>query len=930
MKLRSRSIDVTRARALAFIAALLVLSCRPSTDLVVPPPKLAPTSVEAPRVEPPRADGRLPDEVRPRRYRWTLELDPSGQRFRGEVRIELDVRRPTRSIVLHASGLTLDEVEIGYRDRIVVGKATMRRAAGAEASDGPPEELVVETPEILYEGDAELRIAYRAPLGESLRGLYRVERDSRKYLFTQFEPADARRVLPCFDDPAYKVPFELSVIAPRGQRVFSNSIAVRERDAGEDPESGLPRVRTDFEVTEPLPTYLLALAAGPLDVLEGPKEPVPVRLIAPEGLATRGAFVLSIASELVELFTRRFGTPYPYSKLDLVAVPAFSAGAMENAGLITFREELLLVDANSSAIERRRALLVLAHELAHQWFGNLVTLRWWDDLWLNEGFASYFESVVADEWSPTTNAELGDFVHLGAVMDLDALDAARRVREPVRTVYEAEEAFDAITYSKGSALLGMLHGFLGDEAMGRGIQSYLARHSHGGATSEDFFRALGEAAGLDVGAVARSFVDQPGVPLVRVTPSCSDGVGRVRLEQQRFRRLSKPGDDALWTLPLCLRYAPTVARTVGAVDFIETSRVCTLLTERAKTLELESCPAWVLPNDGHRGYFRYAMPSGSMKELATGLGKGDARSKIGFLSNAWALVEGGELDVVDLMRDIEAWKDDRTLEVVQLMVQLLDRLELAAVDGASAEGFRRWARSVLEPIFSELGWDAEPLEPDARALLRELVIDALSRYEPDKRFRDDAAKRTKSYLRDMKRPGSSAVDAALRAAARTGGVSFESLRDALAAQREPDHRIRVLRALGSFEDPSQILRALDLVADGTVRASDARYLARGAMIGSRARPALVEWLEGHFSTLAEKLGGFGAVGLFEALGRGCSDEERQHAATVYRPLLRQAQMGSRRLDEALEGIAACTELRRRAVAPATRWLSDRSDDRRSR
>ncbi|MBM4374878.1 MAG: M1 family metallopeptidase, partial [Deltaproteobacteria bacterium] len=649
--------------------SLVTFGCRPSTDLVVAPQRAEVQVAELPAVPPPRSDGRLPDEVRPRRYRWTLEVDPAGRRFRGEVRIALEVVRPTRAVVLHASGLTFNEIELGFGDRLVTGRATMRRAAGVEGAEASAEELVIESPEVITAGQAELRIAYEGALDDTTRGLYRSERDGKRYLFTQLEPADARRVLPCFDEPSFKVPFEISVLAPRGQRVFANAKAVRERDAGEDPESGVPRVRTDFEETRPLPTYLLAFAVGPFDVFDGPTEPVPVRMIAPAGLAARGAYVVAMASELVQLFERRFGSPYPYSKLDLVAVPDFEAGAMENAGLILFREELLLVDPTSSALERRHALQVMAHELAHQWFGNLVTLRWWDDLWLNEGFASYYESLVADEWRPETRAELEEFAQLGRVMALDGLDAARRVREPVRTVQDAEEAFDPITYAKGSALLGMIADHLGEGAFQRGVQAYLARHAHGGASSEDLFRALGDEGKLDVGTTFRSFVEQPGVPLVRVTASCVDGVGSLRLEQQRYRRLPRSDDGSPWSIPVCVRYAPRNGLFAGALEVVETSRACTTLEGPVTTLKLESCAAWVLPSDDHRGYYRYALPADAMRTLARAMRGSDVRARVGFLSNAWALVEAGEFGLVDLLAILEEFRGDRAREVVELVVE---------------------------------------------------------------------------------------------------------------------------------------------------------------------------------------------------------------------------------------------------------------------
>ncbi len=909
---------------LAVVVSVGGLSCRPNTDLVVAP--LAATSVAAMviTVPAPRADGRLSPDVSPRRYRLSLEVDSAAKRFRGEVRIDIDIARPTTSIILHASGLSFDEVEVRSGDRLHAAKASLRAAVGAEHDGGRPEELVIESPDVLSVGAAELRIAYQAPLDEKLRGIYRTERDGRMYVVTQMEPADARRVLPCFDDPTFKTPFEVSVIAPRGQRVFANGALLRERDAGEDPDSGVARVRFDFAATRPLPTYLLALAVGPFDVLEGPTRPVPVRLIAPSGLAGRGAFVVSVASELTELFARRFGTPYPYAKLDLVAVPNFASGAMENAGLLMFREELLLVDSDSSASARRRAIQVIAHELAHQWFGDLVTPNWWNDLWLNEGFANYFEAVGADELHPETRSELGQFARLGAVMALDSLDAARQVRQEVRTVYEAEEAFDAITYSKGSAIIGMLAAYLGAGPFRAGIQSYLSRYAHGNASAEELFRALGDASGSDISAVARSFVEQPGVPLVSLTSSCVAGVGKVVLEQRRHRLLPHAPETSLWNIPVCLRYAPLGSRTAGAADVVETSRVCVLFDRRVMAVPLEDCPAWIQPNEDHRGYYRYALTrEGMAAAWQATLMAGDARGRIGFLANAWALVQSGDFPANEFLALLESAKGERDPEGVFALVELYDRVEVAFVTSETKPAFDRWVSGALLPLAKELGWAARPGDSEETKLLRETVLDALSLHTNERWLKEEGARRAMAYLRAAGGADADSAGVALRVAVRTGDVSFDALVASLRSRSDPEHRTRILRALGAFSEPKAVASALDLVLSGAVKPADFLYIARGAAIKEAGRDALSAWLEAHLVELAAKSDGMHATGALGALGRLCSADARTHAEAVFRPLVSKVGGSQRRLDEALEASAACADLRGRQAAAAGLWLSAR-------
>ena len=905
--------------ARALLLALILGACRPSTDLVVaPPPRAAPPPVKI-ELPAPRADSRLPEGVRPHRYRLALEIDPAASSFRGEVRIELDVDQPTHAIVLHGSELAIDQVELTSEEKRIEGKASFRKAAGAEG-DARAEELVIASETPIAIGVAELRIAYHAPLDAKMRGLYRADSGGKSYAFTQLEPADARRMMPCFDDPMFKTPFELSVTAPRADRVFSNANSVRERDVGEDPETGVPRIRVDFAPTEAMPTYLLAIAVGPFDVLEGAPGPVPIRFIAPEGKAKQGAQVLAMSAGLLGLYAERFGRPYPYPKLDLVAVPSFGPGAMENAGLITFREELVLLDGRSTAQARRYALQVVAHELAHQWFGDLVTLRWWDDLWLNEGFASYFESVMADAWRPETKAELEDLAWLGHVMDLDALDAARRVRQPVASSYQAEEAFDAITYAKGAAIIGMIANSLGDAPFRAGIKSYLGRHAGGNAGADDLFRALGDASKKDVAAIAGSFVDQSGVPLVRVTASCEDGKGKLELEQRRYRTVAREPEEALWHIPVCVRYPPRVTgRTPPVAPSAESLRACTVLAERTGSLELEHCPVWILPNDDYRGYYRYALAPDLAKVLWRATGAMDARARIGFLANAWALVQASELPAVDFIAMLGELRGEREREVVELILDLVGRIDDALVTQEARPAFEAWAATLIAPIARELGWDAKPSDAEETKLLRQSVLQALAVHTADPWLYAEAQKRAAAYLRDPASIDPDTATVALRAAVHKGTVSFDALQKALVAAAAPDQRVRVLRAMGSFAD-DKLTRALDLALDGRVKMAEVIYLTRSAAEWPDSRALLVRWLEAHLPDLAAKSDGMTASGLLSPLAKSCDRDSKSHAEEAFTPLVAKIGGSHRRLSESLEAAGACIDLRRRQAALASAAL----------
>ena len=358
-------------------------------------------------------------------------------------------------------------------------------------------------------GPADLEIDYEGAFATGLRGLYRVEEGGRWYAFTQFEPTDARRAFPCFDEPGIKTPFTVTVTAP-ADRSRSPTCASRPPPRS---RGGNGRVKFEFEASPPLPTYLVAIAVGAFDLREALAGTLAIRLAAVSGKARLGGGALAAArGQLVEL-ERYFGRRYPYAKLDLLAVPSFGAGAMENAGLITFREERILLDERASLAARIGMAGLIAHEAAHQWFGDLVTMAWWDDLWLNEAFASFMADEIVDAWRPATRARLQALALKSQVMADDSLATARRIRQPVRSTSEAQEAFDSVTYAKGRAVLAMTEAWLGPDAFRAGLRGYLQRHEWGNATADDLYAALAAASdGRDVAGVMRSFTDQIGVP----------------------------------------------------------------------------------------------------------------------------------------------------------------------------------------------------------------------------------------------------------------------------------------------------------------------------------------------------------------------------------------------------------------------------------
>jgi aminopeptidase N len=904
-----------------------------------PAPTPGPSASLAP---PPLPSGRLPDTARPLGYDVSLVVDPAKDRFTGDVTIHLDVPAPTQAIVLHGRDLTIWRAEVAVGGRRVAAEASFRAAAG---SHDAPDELVMALAERIPAGPADLRVSWSAPISDRLTGLFRVRDGGDSYAYTMFEPTDARRVLPCFDEPGYKTPFELEVTTPKGNLVVANAPEIDRIDV-EDGRSTLFR----FAPTAPLPTYLVAFAVGPLEIREGPRSPVPLRLVAPRGKGALADLSLETAAAELRLLAEYFDRPYPYGKLDLVAVPELGFGAMENAGLASFREELVLLDPKAPSVEARRAMATaLAHELAHQWVGNLVTFRWWDDLWLAEGFATWMAARTVDAWRPALGARLEALRAKTVVMEQDALDSARAVRREALGAADVEEAFDGMTYDKGAAVLGMLEAWLGPAAFRDGVRAFVKGHEGGGAVAADLFDALGKASGKDVWAVASPLVDQPGVPLLRAELHCAAGEPpRVALAAERHR--ARAGDRALpataWRIPLCVAHEGD--RGTPACGLLEGPKVEIPLrggpsmglrpAEPGSAPSPAPCPRWIYPNADEAGYFRFALPPENLRALARAHRDLPVAERAGLVADAWALVESGDLGADALLDLLEGMRDERNRLVIEEVILALSNVGRVLVDDDARPRFRAFVTRLLQPVARELGWDAKKGEPDDRRLLRASVLSALSDLADDPWVAAEAEKRAAAWLAgpggagDDRRPGAvpgpDVAAIALRAASRRAGEKrWSELVATLRAARSPEDRVAAASALGGFGDPALLRRALDLVltdepsaGEGPVKLTDAFNIEGAALARPEAWPVVRAWVKDRFGELRGRMPDFALGRLAGVVETLCDARALEDAATFFGAALHGTEGGERALVLALEKAELCIDLRARETARARRRL----------
>jgi puromycin-sensitive aminopeptidase len=738
-----------------------------------------------------------------------------------------------------------------------------------------------------------------------LRGLY----PAGPLAVTQFEATDARRVFPCFDEPSFKAPWSLTLTAPASDVVLSNTVPAGEEVAGD-------RRTVRFARTPPLPTYLVALVCGPL---AGSPErrvgPVPVRTwTVPEKVHLAG-FAQDVAAAVLPRLGEYFGLPYAFGKLDQVAVPDFEAGAMENAGLVTFRESALLLDEATAALPtQKRVAEVITHELAHQWFGNLVTMAWWDDLWLNEAFATWMAFKVVDAWRPQWRVWLEFDAGRAAAQHLDALVSTHPIRAEVKNADEAGESFDLITYEKGGAVLRMIEAYLGEGAFRDGIRLYMRRHQTGNATADDLWGGLAEASGQPILALANAWVRTPGYPLVSVQ---RDGRA-VTLRQRRF--FSEPGLEAegQWPVPVVLRFDDD--------DGLREQRVLLEETESTVALDGRGEVRWLVANHEARGFYRVAYADADLAAIGAHLARLTAAERIALLSDEWALVRRGEREVGAFLDLCARFRVEHDHAVLDALGGRLGALEQSYVTDEGRPRFRAWVAALLGHQMEEAGWDPRAGETGDDRLRRAALVTALGLVARDPAVVTEGTRRLERFLAgEATAIAPDLHPAAVTMAARTGDPSrFERLRSATAAAKDPAYKRRYLIALAAFEDPALAVRATEMTLDPEVPLQELSFFLATLLVNPAAREAAWALVRGRWDDVLAKATGAPAIlrRIVEAIG---VLPERRHLEEARRFLGEHPVESARQaIAQTLERMAQDVALRERLRPAIDVWLRARA------
>lgn len=844
--------------------------------------------------------GKLPKNVVPVHYAIELKPDMTSLTSSGVEIVDIEVREPTARIVLNAVGTTFDAVTIdGDAQRAEV------------TQDATAETATFTFPQPVAAGRHRLRIGFTSRINKFDRGYffidYPTDNGTKRMLSSKLEPSDARRIFPCWDEPAFKASFAIDVTVPRHFMAVGNMPSVRE----EMIEPDLKRVA--FAPTPKMSTYLFVLTVGELERITAEIDGVTIGVVATTGKAAKGQFALDSAVKLLSWFNDYFGVKYPLPKLDLIAVPGGFGGAMENWGGITFFESRLLFDPATNADTARRPIFgIIAHEMAHMWFGDLVTMAWWDNLWLNEGFATWMATKASEHFHPQWQSWLNGYGQKQFALALDARRTSHPIQQPVVNESEAMIAFDAITYNKGQALIRMLENYLGESVFRDGIRKYMADHAYGSTTTANLWQALESVAHKPVTGIAASFTEQDGVPLIIAETSCNGGTQRLALRQDRFviaPLKSAPLPPRSWQIPV--RFGQPGAKSPEVV----------LLQGRAE-IAAGSCGEAIKVNLGDIGYYRVEYGPTSRAALAKSLATLAPEDRVNFLADSWAMVQAGRAAPPSYLALVETLGPDDRRPVWDQVIGTMNALNRLSRGRTERPALQAYARAKLRPVFDRLGWDGSGSGDDDTSLLRSSLIRTLGEIG-DEEIIAEAKRRFAAFLQDPKSLPNALRDSVTHLAGLTADhATYDTLLTLARKSTVTNERLRYYFAAASARDVTLSRATLALTLSDEMPSTVVSGVI-GAVAGSGEQPDLAwDFLQKNFDALLARQGPSFRDQFIANFMTNFSDEAHAAELAAFAPA--QATSGGRVMTgRAMETIAISADLKARALPAVDAWIRAR-------
>ena len=836
---------------------------------------------------------RLPTDVRPEHYKLHLTPDLEKATFAGDETIDVTLSRPADSITLNAADIQFQSVTAN------AGKREMK----ADVSlDQAKQQARFTFPGTLPAGPVKLKIAYTGILNGKLRGFYLSKAEGRRYAVTQFESTDARRAFPAFDEPDFKATFDVTIVAPKEDMVISNTNVISDATG---PTVGEHTV--SFARTPKMSTYLLAFLVGDFKCIDGASDGVPIRACTTPEHVQYAHFALESAEYILHYYDNYFGIKYPMPKLDMIGIPDFEAGAMENFGAITYRESDMLVDEKNAPVRAKAGVAsVVAHEMAHQWFGDMVTMKWWNNIWLNEGFATWMSNKPLEAWEPEWHIDEQVASDLNGALNLDAQKVTRTIRAEANTPDEINEMFDGITYEKGGSILHMVESYLGEETFRQGVHNYLEAHMYGNATAEDFWNAQTANSHKPVDKIMESFIAQPGVPLLTFGKTTT---GEVQVTQSRFflnpKVVPQNAGEQVWTVPVCFK-------TDG------TKRECELLTGKQATLKLPSA-AIFYADGGGAGYYRSQYAPEDYKALLSQVTTLTGPERVNMVGDELALMRAGRSPAGDFFSLAASLKDDDSSAVIENVVGGIHMLwgRVAATQRERNE-LSSWVVSTYKSRLTGLGEPKESDTPEQQELRAEL-FGLIGDIGDDPNVIAESKQIAEAYLADPSKVNATLAEAALAVAATHGDAAFfDLLQKTAETSKDPGIASSALYDLATFKNPNLTRRALDYATSGKVRNQDSITLFAIALRSPNTQDTAWNYIQQNWPKVRAQFTMFTGGELVGSTGAFCTTEKRDQVKEFF--TAHKVAASAKALTRSQNSINDCVDLRAEQASNLQHWL----------
>ena len=836
---------------------------------------------------------RLPQSVHPEHYTLTLSPDIKNATFTGSEKIDVVLDQPLQSITLNAVQIKFESVTANVNGKDL--KATV-------TEDPEKEQATFAFDRMLPAGHLTLDIEYTGILNGQLRGFYLSKTARRNYAVTQFEPTDARRAFPSFDEPAFKATFNVTLVVDKGDTAISNTNIVSDTPG---PLTGEHAIH--FATTPKMSTYLVAFLVGDFQCTTGESDGIPIRGCATPDKVQYTKYAVSVAEYVLHYYDTYFGIKYPMPKLDLIALPDFEAGAMENFGAITYRETDMLLDEKTASVGGKKNVAeVVAHEMAHQWFGDMVTMQWWNNIWLNEGFATWMEMKPVEAMHPEWKIPEDVAANLNTTLNLDAQRVTRTIRAQANTPDEINEMFDGITYGKAGAVLLMVENYLGKETFRQGVHNYLEAHMFGNATAEDFWNAQTANSHKPVDKIMDSFVAQPGEPIL--TFGQPQG-GSVSVQQQRFFLSPSVQQQRAqsWTVPVCVK------TDADKED-------CEVLSPSENSLKAPQAPFFFADAEG-KGYYRTAYPADVYVKLVKNVESGLAPTeRISLVGDEWAQVRADKAPVGSYLDLAAAVRDDANSAVLETAMENVGTVTSdIAETSEERDALAAWVVKNFKPALERLGPSSSSDSPEKKEL-RATLFAAVGGIGKDPEVIEQAKQISTKYFADPASVDATLAHAANAVAASNGDAAFfDQLQKVAETSTNPEIQEGALRLLARFKDPALETRALDYTVSGKVRNQDSVIELMLMLRGRDTRDLAWKYIQQNWDKVQPQLTTMMGGYLVGGAGSFCSVEKRDEVVSFYST--HKVPAAERALARAQDRINDCIELRSAQGPNLKTWVA---------